>query len=60
MLAQNITISNEAIADFCRKHRIRKLALFGSVLGSTFSEHSDVDVLVEFEEGTFLVLRSSI
>jgi predicted nucleotidyltransferase len=51
MLAQNITIPSAAIADFCRKHHILKLSLFGSVLGSTFSNHSDVDVLVEFEEG---------
>jgi predicted nucleotidyltransferase len=51
MLAQNLTIPQVAIADFCRKHHIRKLALFGSVLGSKFGADSDVDILVEFEEG---------
>ena len=34
---------------FCRRHGIRKLALFGSVLTPRFSASSDVDVLVEFE-----------
>ena len=41
-----------AIARFCQAHRIRKLALFGSVLRDDFGPDSDVDVLVEFEPGT--------
>jgi predicted nucleotidyltransferase len=41
------------IAEFCRRHRIRRLALFGSVLRDDFGPTSDVDVLVEFEpDGT--------
>ena len=44
-------ISKEKIAEFCRKHRIKKLALFGSVLREDFRSESDVDVLVEFEPG---------
>ena len=43
-----ITIDRDAITDFCRRHRIRKLALFGSVLRDDFRPDSDVDVLVEF------------
>ncbi len=39
------------MADFCRHHRIRKLALFGSVLRSDFDPDSDVDVLIELEPG---------
>ena len=39
------------IADFCRRHHIRRLALFGSVLRDDFGPDSDVDVLVEFERG---------
>ena len=34
-----------------RKHRIRKLSFFGSVLGDQFGPGSDVDILVEFEPG---------
>lgn len=47
----NIPIPREKIADFCRRHGIRKLALFGSVLRDDFGPDSDVDVLVEFEPG---------
>ena len=39
------------IAEFCRRHQIRKLALFGSVLRSDFKLDSDIDVLVEFQPG---------
>ena len=39
------------VSAFCQKHHIRKLSLFGSVLGSDFDEDSDIDVLVEFEAG---------
>ncbi len=34
---------------FCQQHRVRRLALFGSVLRDDFRPTSDVDVLVEFE-----------
>ena len=46
-----IPIPKEQIAEFCRRHHIRKLALFGSVLRDDFRPGSDVDVLVEFEPG---------
>jgi predicted nucleotidyltransferase len=39
------------IAAFCRRNRIRRLALFGSVLRDDFRPDSDVDVLVDFEPG---------
>jgi predicted nucleotidyltransferase len=45
----HITISETELADFCQRHHIRKLALFGSVLRDDFSPESDIDVLVEFE-----------
>jgi uncharacterized protein len=44
-------LSRERIAEFCQRHHIRKLALFGSVLSKDFRPESDVDVLVEFEPG---------
>jgi uncharacterized protein len=52
MVARNkIQVSTEHIAAFCRKHHIRRLAFFGSVVREDFSPASDVDVLVEFESG---------
>ena len=44
-----IHISKDRVAAFCRRHHIRKLSLFGSVLGENFRSDSDVDVLVEFD-----------
>jgi len=50
-VAGNIKIPNDQIAAFCRRHHIRRLALFGSALRDDFRPHSDLDVLVEFEPG---------
>ena len=47
-----IDIPADAIADFCRRNRIRKLSLFGSILRDDFGPESDIDVLVEFKEDT--------
>lgn len=41
----------EALAALCRRHHIRRLALFGSTLKGTNRPDSDVDLLVEFETG---------
>lgn len=41
----------QEIAAFCERHRIRRLAVFGSVLRDDFRPDSDVDVLVDFEPG---------
>ena len=43
-----LNVPRERIAAFCRKHGIRRFAIFGSALRSDFSDESDVDVLVEF------------
>lgn len=51
MKFHEVDISEQAIADFCRRHRIRRLSLFGSILRDDFRPESDVDVLVEFEPG---------
>jgi predicted nucleotidyltransferase len=48
-MSARILVDREKIAEFCRQHHIRKLALFGSVLRDDFRPDSDVDVLVEFE-----------
>jgi len=46
---KHIVLPKEQIAEFCRRHHIRRLALFGSALRSDFNENSDIDILVEFE-----------
>jgi predicted nucleotidyltransferase len=46
---RKINIPRERIAQFCRKHGIRRLAIFGSALREDLSPDSDIDLLVEFE-----------
>lgn len=50
-MAIQINVSKEKLIMFCKKHHIKKLAFFGSVLRKDFRSDSDVDVLVEFEPG---------
>jgi len=52
-----ISIPQEEIVKFCLRNKIRRLALFGSVLRDDFTPESDVDVLVEFEPGVRVGLR---
>jgi len=52
-----ISVDPEKIAAFCRRHHIRRLAFFGSVVRDDFQPDSDVDVLVEFEPETRVGLR---
>ena len=48
-MGTTLEIDQVQIAAFCRRHHIRKLSLFGSVLRDDFRPSSDIDVLVEFE-----------
>ncbi len=50
-MSPKIAIDRQRVADFCRRHHIRRLALFGSVLRDDFGPSSDVDILVEFDPG---------
>jgi predicted nucleotidyltransferase len=47
----HIEVPQYRLGEFCRRHHVRKLSLFGSVLREDFRPDSDVDVLVEFEPG---------
>ncbi|SRR3990172_5139270 len=49
-----IPLPTARLAEFCRRNRIRRLSLFGSVLRDDFRPDSDVDVLVEFEPETMV------
>ena len=51
MRYHGIDIQRDNIAEFCRRHHVRHLSPFGSVLRDDFGSQSDIDVLVEFEPG---------
>jgi len=56
-MSSQIPVDHEKLAEFCRRHHVRKLSLFGSVLREDFRPDSDVDVLVVFEPGHPVGLR---
>ncbi len=50
-MRSEIQVNPSALEEFCRRQKIRRLSLFGSVLRDDFRPDSDIDVLVEFEPG---------
>jgi hypothetical protein len=50
-MLKDFAIPRETLEGFCRRHHIRRLSLFGSILREDFGPESDVDLLVEFEPG---------
>ena len=50
-MTAGLPLERDALAAFCRRHRIRRLSLFGSALKGTAGPDSDIDLLVEFEHG---------
>lgn len=51
MIPTRLPTTEAQLVDFCRRHHIRRLSFFGSVLRDDFRPDSDVDALVEFEPG---------
>ncbi|HRQ73614.1 MAG TPA: nucleotidyltransferase family protein [Phycisphaerales bacterium] len=49
MRLHGVEIPEDRIAEFCRRHGVRRLSLFGSILREDFGPESDIDFLVEFE-----------
>lgn len=49
-MTAEIEEKREQLADLCRRHHVRRLALFGSALRDDFDpQHSDLDFVVEFD-----------
>jgi uncharacterized protein len=51
LMSPTIFPDTPALAGFCRRNGIRRLSLFGSRLKGTETADSDIDLLVEFEDG---------
>lgn len=58
MVINGVNFPEDQIAEFCRRHSVARLSLFGSILreptpegGYGFRPTSDVDILVEFLPG---------
>ena len=46
-----VSVPEDKLAQFCRRHNIERLSIFGSVLHGDFGPGSDLDILVEFLPG---------
>ncbi len=44
-----IELNLQHILDLCRKHNVKTLSVFGSILTDRFNDQSDVDLLVDFK-----------
>ena len=51
------TIDRDRLGEFCRRHGISRLALFGSATRGELGPESDIDLLVEFVPGRRVGLR---
>ena len=48
---QRLPITTSTLAEFCHRHHIARLSLFGSMQTESHRPNSDIDLLVEFESG---------
>lgn len=55
LVINGVTFPQDRIAEFCRRHGVRRLSVFGSILRPPgedgFGPGSDIDILVEFFPG---------
>lgn len=51
-----IEMNMDRIIALCRKYKVARLWVFGSILTPRFNDNSDVDFLVEFDEGKVALL----
>lgn len=51
MAIPHLLVSDDRLADFCRRWKITEMSLFGSAVREDFRPDSDIDILVSFEAG---------
>jgi uncharacterized protein len=49
--AARFQVPGDVLAEFCLKHHIERLSLYGAVLREDFAPESPIDVLAEFQSG---------
>ena len=46
----------QMIINLCKKYKVNKLFVFGSILTNRFNETSDIDMVVDFDKSTMVFL----
>ena len=54
-----IEMNIDKIAALCRKYKVAKLWVFGSILTPRFTDESDIDLLVTFDKTRIPLLNIS-
>jgi predicted nucleotidyltransferase len=49
IMNNQLNLPHDRIKNFCQKHYISKLSIFGSVLTDNYNSKSDLDILVNFK-----------
>ncbi len=49
MILNGVDFPEDRLADFCHRHGVASLSVFGSILTDSFGPESDIDVLVVFQ-----------
>lgn len=57
MVLAGLEFDQNGLQNLCRRHGVRRLALFGSRLHGDARRETDVDLLVEFQPGASVGLR---
>ncbi|HOS92689.1 MAG TPA: nucleotidyltransferase domain-containing protein [Armatimonadota bacterium] len=55
-MAHGLPVTQEGLRQFCDRHGVRRLSLFGSAVRGELGPESDVDVVVEFRDGVAVTL----
>jgi len=55
-VVDNSPVSHESIVAFCRRWKVSRFSLFGSILTDSYSPQSDIDVLITLCEDAGLSL----
>lgn len=50
-MAKSVEVDRQLLEYLCRRYNVERISLFGSVLREDFGPQSDVDAIVEFEQG---------
>ena len=51
MIGGTVAVSRAALQELAQRYRIRRLVLFGSAARGELKPDSDIDLMVEFEDG---------
>ena len=59
-MSERLEIPSSQLKEFCQRWHINRLELFGSAVGGSFAQDSDVDLLVEFDPDFHRTLSDQI